>query len=156
MRTVAQLPRETLDALAAFYGMSVAFVAEGSEIPGSHWGAPEAGLKAGHLYLQASTPVHSFLHELAHVACMDSGRARTLDTDAGGTDQEEEAVCYLQASLAGLLPDYSRHQLFLDMDAWGYSFRQGSAAAWFREDGPAARQWLIEHRVAIPDQQSLR
>jgi hypothetical protein len=29
-----------------------------------------------------------------------------------------------------------------DMDAWGYSFRLGSAARWFQEDADDARQWL--------------
>ena len=29
-----------------------------------------------------------------------------------------------------------------DMDAWGYSFRLGSTAAWLREESGDARQWL--------------
>lgn len=150
------MPQDPLVALAQFYGMSVVFVPEGSSIPGSYWGAPEAGLIARRLYLQASTPVHSFLHELSHVACMGPERAHNLDTDAGGSDQEEEAVCYLQSCLAELLPDYSRSQLFLDMDEWGYSFRQGCAAEWFRQDGPAACEWLVRQRVAVPDQQPIK
>jgi hypothetical protein len=31
------------------------------------------------------------------------------------------------------------------MDEWGYTFRLGSAAAWFREDAEDARQWLMHH-----------
>jgi hypothetical protein len=31
------------------------------------------------------------------------------------------------------------------MDEWGYTFRLGSAAAWFAEDAEDARQWLIRH-----------
>ncbi len=29
-----------------------------------------------------------------------------------------------------------------DMDAWGYSFRLGSAGAWFERDADDARHWL--------------
>jgi hypothetical protein len=32
-----------------------------------------------------------------------------------------------------------------DMDEWGYSFRLGSAAAWFEQDAKDARAWLIRH-----------
>jgi hypothetical protein len=31
-----------------------------------------------------------------------------------------------------------------DMDAWGYSFRLGSTAAWFEADAEDARDWLRE------------
>jgi hypothetical protein len=31
------------------------------------------------------------------------------------------------------------------MDAWGYSFRLGSARAWFEEDADEARGWLQRH-----------
>jgi hypothetical protein len=31
-----------------------------------------------------------------------------------------------------------------DMDAWGYTFRLGSARAWFEHDAENARTWLIE------------
>jgi hypothetical protein len=33
------------------------------------------------------------------------------------------------------------------MDEWGYTFRLGSAAAWFREDAEDARRWLIDQHV---------
>ena len=32
-----------------------------------------------------------------------------------------------------------------DMDAWGYTFRLGSAEAWFERDAADARQWLLAH-----------
>jgi len=35
-----------------------------------------------------------------------------------------------------------RERLMADMDAWGYSFRLGSAARWFEEDAADAVQWL--------------
>ena len=47
--------------------------------------------------------------------------------DAGGDDAEENAVCYLQILWADALPGFGRERMFLDMDAWGYTFRLGSA-----------------------------
>jgi hypothetical protein len=37
--------------------------------------------------------------------------------------------------------------MFQDMDAWGYSFRLGSAKAWFEEDAQDAKQWLLNHGI---------
>ena len=65
---------------------------------------------------------------------MDAGRRRGLDTDAGGDYDEENAVCYLQILLADELPGFGRARMMADMDAWGYSFRLGSAQAWFERD----------------------
>jgi hypothetical protein len=36
-----------------------------------------------------------------------------------------------------------------DMDAWGYTFRLGSARAWFEEDAEDARTWL-QQRGLLP------
>jgi hypothetical protein len=130
-------------ALAARYGLRVVEVASAAPIPGSYWGAPEAGLKTGELYVRADTPLHSVLHELAHHVCMSAARRRALDTDAGGDDDEECAVCYLQLLLADCLPGFGRARCLRDMDAWGYSFREGSSANWFAGDGQAARTWLL-------------
>jgi hypothetical protein len=41
----------------------------------------------------------------------------------------------------------ARQQIYADMDQWGYSFRLGSAAAWFEQDAADARSWLLEHGV---------
>jgi hypothetical protein len=68
-----------------------------------------------------------------------------LDTDAGGDDAEESAVCYLQLVLAESLPNVDRERMCRDMDEWGYSFRFGSAATWFAKDAEDARGWLIHH-----------
>jgi hypothetical protein len=76
---------------------------------------------------------------------MDAGRRAGLDTDAGGDYDEENAVCYLQIVLAGELPDFDRERMMADMDAWGYSFRLGSARAWFEQDAGDARAWLLRH-----------
>lgn len=124
------------------FGMSVVPVERDTPIPGSYWGEPEAGLIAQTLHVRADTPVHSALHEACHCLCMDAMRRPGLHTDAGGTDTEENAVCYLQCLLAERLPGYSRARCFADMDAWGYHFVLGSARAWFEHDSEDARAWL--------------
>jgi hypothetical protein len=49
--------------------------------------------------------------------------------------------------LAAQLAGYSRPRIFEDMDAWGYNFLLGSAAAWFVGDADDARRWLLVHGV---------
>ncbi len=132
-----------LAALLGKYGLAMVEVAAEAPIPGSYWGAPEAGLRRDGLYARRDTPVHSVLHEAAHFICLDPARRRALDTDAGGSDLEECAVCYLQILLAGALPGMGQSRMLEDMDAWGYSFRLGSARAWFETDSAEARAWLL-------------
>ena len=114
-------------------------------IPGSYWGEREAGLIGAKIFARLDTPLHSVLHESAHFICMTPERRAGLDTDAGGDDAEESAVCYLQIVLADSLPNVGQQRMCRDMDEWGYSFRLGSAAAWFVEDAEDARAWLIRH-----------
>ncbi len=128
--------------LLAQYGLSLVTVPDEAAIPGSFWGDSEAGLVGMSVYARADTPLHSVLHETCHCICMDKARRGALHTDAGGDTDEENAVCYLQVLLADFLPGVGRARLFADMDAWGYSFRLGSAQRWFEEDGRDARQWL--------------
>ena len=109
------------------------------DLPGSYWGESEAGLRGNVLYVRADTPLHSLLHELSHFVCMTPARRAGLDRDAGGDDAEECAVCYLQILLADEIPALGRARMFADMDAWGYSFRFGSARAWFESDAADAR-----------------
>lgn len=139
---VAELPPDALEKLLAPYGLGVDRVDAGGAIAGSYWGESEAGLIGDRLILRADTPVHSALHEACHFICTDLGRRAVLHTDAGGDDLEECAVCYLQCLLADTLPGYSTAQCWSDMDAWGYSFRLGSARAWFERDAEDARDWL--------------
>ncbi|VAW82508.1 FIG01181932: hypothetical protein, partial [hydrothermal vent metagenome] len=106
-----------------------------------------AGLVGTQLLLRDDTPVHSALHEACHFICMTPDRREGLHTDAGGDYDEENAVCYLQILLAGLLPEVGRERMMADMDAWGYSFRLGSTKAWFERDAEDAREWLIEEGV---------
>lgn len=145
MLTLADLPPAAIRGLIQSYGLCFAWIPQGAPIPGSHWGAPEAGLVGDTVYARPDTPVHSLLHEFSHAVCMDPGRRVVLHTDAGGDDPEENAVCYLQILLADQLPGVGREHLMSDMDAWGYSFRLGSAAAWFARDAEDAREWLLQH-----------
>ncbi len=134
-------------ALLGVYGMTLEPLAADAPIPGSYWGECEAGLRGSRLYARADTPLHSILHEACHFICMDSERRTTLDTNAGGDDAEESAVCYLQVLLADALAGVGRERMFADMDAWGYSFRLGSARAWFERDAEDARAWLRRHAL---------
>jgi hypothetical protein len=124
------------------YGMEIVVHGEGQALPGSFWGEPEAGLVGNRLYVRPDTPVHSALHEACHFVCMDAERRACLHTDAGGEFIEENGVCYLQILLADAVPEMGRERMFRDMDEWGYSFRVGSARAWFEQDAEDAREWL--------------
>jgi hypothetical protein len=138
------IDRISLQMLLERFGLELHLIAPEQVIPGSYWGEQEAGLIASRIYARLDTPVHSVLHESAHFICMTPERRAGLDTDAGGDHAEENAVCYLQIVLADALPNVGRERMCLDMDAWGYTFRLGSAAAWFRGDAADARQWLIQ------------
>jgi hypothetical protein len=142
--------RGALRDLLARFGLRIREAADGRAIPGSYWGDEEAGLEAGTLWLRGDTPLHSALHEACHFICMDAERRGGLDTDAGGGYDEENAVCYLQILLADRLPDYGGERMMADMDAWGYSFRLGSARAWFERDAGDARAWLQKHGLILP------
>jgi len=154
---VSALAAGALDAALGGYGVDVAWSGQ-ADIPGSYWGESEAGLIGNRLILRPDTPVHSALHEACHFICANNRDAHLLKkcaspfcvhTDAGGDDLEECAVCYLQILLAERLPGYSRERMLADMDAWGYSFRLGSARAWFERDADDARAWLAQ-RALLP------
>lgn len=129
----------------ARFGMQVCELAPDSPIPGSYFGDSEAGLIGDRLFVRPDTPLHSALHEACHYICMDGERRAALDTDAGGDFPEENAVCYLQILLADHIPGFGRDRMLADMDAWGYTFRLGSARAWFEQDAQDARDWLLRH-----------
>jgi hypothetical protein len=139
--------RSALGLLLARYGIRLAIVASGESIPGSYWGESEAGLIGERLFVRTDTPVHSVLHEASHYICMTPARRAQLDRDAGGDDDEESAVCYLQVLLADALPEVGSARLMQDMDAWGYSFRLGGTRAWFETDATDAQRWLQRHAV---------
>lgn len=145
---VSDLPAGCAAELLAPLGLSIALVSSNTPIPHSYWGESEAGIDSGRLWARADTPLHSVLHEASHWVCATQlGRAMAAG-NASCDDAEECAVCYLQVLLADSWPaPMSRARLFRDMDDWGYSFREGGAAQWFRGDGQDARQWLVAHRI---------
>ena len=142
---------EILQSLLDRYGLTIITVDENASIPGSFWQPPEAGLIGNKLYIRSDTPVHSALHEAGHYVCMDKQRRDNLDTNAGGDYEEEDAVCYLQILLSDFIPEMKQNRMLSDMDAWGYSFRLGSAKAWFDNDAEDAFAWLLKHKIISAD-----
>lgn len=135
------------------FGIELELQADDEDITGSFWGAPEAGIVANHVYVRTDTPIHSLLHEVAHLICMTPTRRSALDRDAGGTDLEEAAVCYLQIVLSDSINGVGRDRLMCDMDTWGYSFRLGSTRRWFESDAEDARDWLQRYGLLTGDSQ---
>lgn len=137
-------------AVLARHGLALETVAEGAPIPGSYWGEPEAGIIGSTVYVRPDTPVHSMLHEACHLAVLPPERRAAVHTDATDSVAEEDATCYLQILLADHIPGVGSARLMADMDAWGYSFRLGSARAWFERDAEDARAWLAERQLLPP------
>ena len=137
-------PESSVLALARRFGVELRQLSRDDVLPGSFWGDSEAGLRGKTLYVRADTPLHSLLHELSHFVCMTPERRSALDRDAGGDDAEECAVCYLQILLADELSQLGRERMFVDMDAWGYTFRLGTSREWFERDATDACAWLRE------------
>jgi hypothetical protein len=144
---VGPVPDPSIVGLTRRYGVELRHQPTDESLPGSYWGDSEAGLRGNVLYVRADTPLHSLLHELSHFVCMSPDRRAGLDRDAGGDDTEECAVCYLQILLADELPMLGRTRMLADMDAWGYTFRLGSAGAWFEQDAADASIWLRDSAV---------
>ena len=128
--------------LLAQFGLHLYQVDSGSSIPGSYWGDSEAGLIGNSVYARDDTPIHSLLHEAAHLLVMPAMRREVVHTNATDSLAEEDAACYLQILLAEQLPGVGSLRLMRDMDAWGYSFRLGSAQAWYENDAEDARRFL--------------
>ena len=135
------------------YGLSLRAIDSGCEIPGSYWGDEEAGLIGDELLVRTDTPLHSILHETCHYICMDKSRREGVHTDAGGDYDEENAVCYLQILLSDHIEQFGRLRMFKDMDLWGYTFRLGSAQAWFEKDADEARIYLLNLGLIDPHDQ---
>lgn len=131
-------------ALLARYGLRFERVADDAPIPGSFWGDTEAGLIATTVFARADTPLHSLLHEACHLIVIPPALRWRVHTDASDSVFEEDATCYLQLLLAGEVPGFGTARALADMDAWGYTFRLGSARAWFERDAEDAAQFLRE------------
>jgi hypothetical protein len=138
-------------ALLARYGLHLALVDDGAPIPGSYWGEPEAGIVGNTVHARGDTPVHSLLHEAAHLIVLPPERRAAVHTDATDSIEEEDAVCILQALLGAALSGVGRARVLADMDAWGYTFRLGSALAYFEHDADAAWRWLQERGLVDSD-----
>ena len=143
MLTVAEIEWTSAVALLARYSLSLQHVADGAQIPGTFWGEPEAGVIGEKVYARGDTPVHSLLHEACHLIVAAPERRARIHTDASDSQAEEDACCYLQIVLADALPGAGSVRVMADMDAWGYTFRLGSARAWFEHDAEDARAWLV-------------
>ena len=131
--------------LLSRYGLVLECVSDGAPIPGSYWGESEAGVIGNTVYARADTPVHSLLHEACHLIVAPPEKRAEIDTDASDSPAEEDATCYLQIVLADEIPGVGGVRMCADMDRWGYTFRLGSARAWFEHDAEDARAWLIVH-----------
>jgi hypothetical protein len=141
---IVDVPVASLESLLGRYGLTLHIQPEGEAITGSFWGDSEAGVVGRNVYVRRDTPVHSLLHETCHIICMTEERRSNLETDAGGDDLEEAAVCYLQVILADQIDGVGSDRLMADMDEWGYSFRLGDTRSWFENDAEDAHKWLID------------
>ena len=153
--TLADIGFATASALLARHALELVEVAAGEPIPGSYWGECEAGVIAHTVYARADTPVHSLLHEACHLIVAPAERRAAIHTDASDSQAEEDAACYLQIVFADALAGVGRERLMAGMDAWGYSFRLGSARAWFEHDADDARAWLAA-RDLLPHSHQVR
>ena len=144
MLLFADIDARAVVALLARHGIAFERVADSADIPGSYWGAPEAGVIGEKVYARADTPLHSLLHEACHVIVAPAERRAGIHTDASDSQAEEDAACYLQIVLGDALPGVGRARIMADMDTWGYTFRLGSARAWFERDAEDARAWLAQ------------
>ncbi len=155
MLTLADIDADHLAALLARYGLQLERVPDGAAIPGSYWGEPEAGLVGCTVYARSDTPVHSLLHEAAHLIVLPPGRRAAVHTDATDSVEEEDAVCVLQSLLGDALPGVGAARVLADMDEWGYTFRLGSAAAYVSHDAAEAWAWLRRAGLVSADQRVL-
>lgn len=140
--TLADIGFAAPTALLARYGLALELVADGTPIPGSFWGESEAGIIGCTVFARADTPVHSLLHEAGHLIVLPPERRAQVHTDATDSVPEEDAVCLLQGLLGDALPGVGRERIWADMDAWGYTFRLGSARAYAQQDAEDGWRWL--------------
>tara|TARA_Y100001935_G_C17306956_1_gene512926 strand:+ start:1409 stop:1906 length:498 start_codon:yes stop_codon:yes gene_type:complete len=137
----------TIVDLSEKYRFQIQKVENSERIPGSFWGDDEAGLIGNNLFIKELTPLHSAFHEICHYICMDSNRRKNLYRDAKSSIIEENGVCYLQILLSKYYSPIGEKRMQHDMDKWGYSFRFGSAKAWFENDASDAFDWLYRHKI---------
>ena len=130
--------------LLGCFSLELRLIDDNIEIPGSYWGECEAGIIASTVYVRSDTPIHSLLHEACHLIVMPEQRRALVHTDATDSIAEEDATCYLQLLLADYIDGFGFERACADMDLWGYTFRLGSARAWFEKDAEDANSFLSE------------
>ena len=130
--------------LLGCFSLHLCVVEDGLPIPGSFWGECEAGIIGSNVYVRRDTPVHSLLHESCHLIVLPPERRAQVHTDATDSVAEEDASCYLQLLLANCIDGFGFERACADMDLWGYTFRLGSARAWYERDAEDAQQFLFE------------
>lgn len=140
--TLGEIDLAEAIALLASYGLQFEPIDDHAPIPGSFWGEREAGVIGSTVYARRDTPVHSLLHEACHLIVIPPELRARVHTDASDSQFEEDATCYLQLLLADELRGFGIERAFADMDAWGYTFRLGSAQAWFEQDADDAAAFL--------------
>lgn len=140
--TLADVSLDDVVALLGRYGLRFELVADRAPIPGSFWGEREAGLIGANVFARRDTPLHSLLHEACHLIVIPPPLRDAVHTDASDSQFEEDATCYLQLLLADEIRGFGIERAFADMDAWGYTFRLGSARAWFEHDAEDAAEYL--------------
>jgi hypothetical protein len=145
--TLGDIAFHDVASLLARYDLALERIADDAPIPGSYWGAPEAGLIGNTVFVRNDTPVHSLLHEAAHLIVLPHERRAAVHTDATDSIEEEDAVLVLQALLGEAIPGVGAARVLADMDAWGYTFRLGSARAYVEHDADAA--WMLLHRLGL-------
>jgi len=146
---VSDIDAAQLGSLLAGHGLALSLVDGVQPIPGSYWGESEAGLIGSSVFARGDTPVHSVLHEAAHLLVMPAGRRAAVHTNATDSVLEEDAACFLQILLADRIDGVGSARIMADMDAWGYSFRLGSTRAWFEQDAEDARHFLVSQTPAL-------
>jgi hypothetical protein len=150
--TLGEIDFADAAALLARFGLRLEPVADGAPIPGSFWGESEAGVIGSTVHARRDTPLHSLLHEACHLIVIPPQLRYRVHTNASDSQYEEDATCYLQLLLSDELPGFGLERALADMDAWGYTFRLGSARAWFERDAEDAAAWLQElpHLRGLP------
>ncbi len=152
VRTLGETDIADAAALLARFGLRLELVADDAPIPGSFWGDSEAGVIGNTVHARRDTPLHSLLHEACHLIVIPPQLRYRVHTNASDSQYEEDATCYLQLLLSAELPGFGLDRALADMDAWGYTFRLGSARAWFEHDAEDAAAWLQElpHLRGLP------
>lgn len=133
--------------LLGCFSLQLIEIADGILIPGSYWGECEAGIIGSTVYVRQDTPIHSLLHEACHIIVLPEQQRANVHTDATDSIAEEDATCYLQLMLADYIQGFGFERACQDMDTWGYTFRLGSAIAWFENDAEDAYAFLIARQI---------